>query len=892
MSDGSLRMGDTAQSITCRKSDESARKSTASVKSGSSSVAEARKLSASGSGGLLSRSDETDVAFPPSPSSQISREAVMTESRSLHSLRGLGVIASVSRSLTQKGKGVPKRRREEDKKVSEVLNGINTLFTRRQSGSFQGNGETAATEAGARTSHSEGKTADDGFSTALVEGTNFTIFQEEGTPPSFGVINFLSPLAVGLDQLRMVGATWTAVFTPIALSFYDVYNRFLGRAGVQATEVFVDVIFILGFLLALITSVGNVTTGREYLSLPVILRKRLRSLCFWLDFVSTLPFLLGIFAGEATHPSTLFFRNLQVLKLARIHWILVMPASHFETRFFSHFQVLRMLLWLVLSMHAFSCLWYATVVAGGTMDLHFEQLADPPNELTYYVLAFKYGCYIITGKPVDTYSNGELIVLAISAPVGGIFFAFIYGNTTMLLTRINITMNKHHKHIAVIHKTLENLDIPPDLHFRITKYHHFLAVHHNTNAYQVLMQGLSVNLFIELRAHLFKRLFSEGPMFEGTPPNFARRLLQIMVEVTYCPGDIVIRCGDLGNEMYFVVKGRLEVLNDQNEILGKIGENQYFGEVALLISTPRLVTIRAATYCLLAMIAREHFLPIMEDHPIVKTRMMDTMKQYQIKPVDMEDVCEQSSNSLMDKEKSERSNRRSSRSSKRHSQEDPPWGPSVTKIQVLHIDANRSGAMVEEEEESLEPTSRRCSEKEDSRRQSLSQASDNGGRVSPTGGAWSSETERGRLHKGNGLLGYGGPGPSFGGSSPRVSILRHRNSLLSGRDRTMGGAPTGGQLCSSLNVSVAPASNHDSLYSRLTELEETMANTVEEAEERLTSKLERLESLLEARGLEAKVDSLSDRLARLEGRSSTKEDVSSRFGTKEEASPKSKSSCG
>jgi len=101
-----------------------------------------------------------------------------------------------------------------------------------------------------------------------------------------------------------------------------------------------------------------------------------------------------------------------------------------------------------------------------------------------------------------------------------------------------------------------------------------------------------------------------------------------MVEATFCPGDIVVRCGDLGDQMYFVVKGKLDVLSPQSAVIGKIGENQYFGEIALLISTPRLVSIRATTYCLLAMICRDKFLPILEAYQEQKQRMYESMAEY------------------------------------------------------------------------------------------------------------------------------------------------------------------------------------------------------------------------------------------------------------------------
>eukprot|EP00928_Gymnodinium_smaydae_P055295 TRINITY_DN38881_c0_g1_i1.p1 TRINITY_DN38881_c0_g1~~TRINITY_DN38881_c0_g1_i1.p1 ORF type:complete len:906 (-),score=183.64 TRINITY_DN38881_c0_g1_i1:7-2724(-) len=461
---------------------------------------------------------------------------------------------------------------------------------------------------------------------------NLSIFTEDGQlPAGTMVIRFLSPLAVTLDKLRILFSVWTLLYTPVLLCFDEKHAGLVGYWVSHVLELCGDLLFFFCVPIAFVTTLGDTQLGREYLSLKKIARLRLRSWKFWCDSISVLPFLIGIFTGQLWTAAWW-----HLLKLFRFHWFMFMPASLFETRFLSKFQVLRMLLWIAMIMHLMACLWYWIVVNTDALPMHLQHLTSDSSS-AHYLYALRTGGYMVTGKPVTAFSAGELILIVVSSPLGGIFFAFIYGNTTMLLTRMNIQMSKHHKHIAIMQRTLATLDIPPELRSRITKYHHFLAVHHNTNAYAILMQGLSMNLFIELRAHLFKKLFSEGLLFENAPAGFLRSLLQLMVEVTFCPGDLVIRCGDLGDEMYFVVKGRLEVLDAESNVIGKIGETQYFGEVALLVSTPRLVTIRAATYCLLAMIMRDKFVPVIDAHPEMKEKMMQRIKNYKYPPEEEKD---------------------------------------------------------------------------------------------------------------------------------------------------------------------------------------------------------------------------------------------------------------
>lgn len=448
---------------------------------------------------------------------------------------------------------------------------------------------------------------------------NYTVFIEEGEHPGFPVISFLSPFAIFLDRLRILFSLWSVIYTPLVAAFDTKFDPLIRHPMAKGIETCGDLIFVVGTVLALVTTVGSTADGREYVARRYIIRRRLTSLPVWLDGASCLPLFIDFVPGQW----------IQLLRLLRLHWILSVPPSHFECRYKSPVQVVQMLVWIIMSMHLAACLWYALVSDAGTLELHFAGMTII-SQTSHYLVAFRAAVYMVTGRPVASFSDDELVLIGVVSPLGGIFFAFIYGNTTMLLTRLNIPISRHHEHMVMVQRTMRTLGLPSDLRQRITKYHHFMAVHHNINAYSLLMQGLSVNLFIELKAQLFKKMFSEGPFFTGCPGGFLRKLLQVMVEVTFCPGDVVIRCGDVGDCMYFVVKGRLDVLNSRNAIIGKLSENQYFGEVALLISTPRLVSIRASTYCLLGMIRRDSFMPILDAYPEQRERMFSGLNSYKI----------------------------------------------------------------------------------------------------------------------------------------------------------------------------------------------------------------------------------------------------------------------
>ncbi len=122
------------------------------------------------------------------------------------------------------------------------------------------------------------------------------------------------------------------------------------------------------------------------------------------------------------------------------------------------------------------------------------------------------------------------------------------------------------------------------------------------------------------------------PLFQGTDEIFQHKLALALKPVVAAPDELVIRKGDMGNEMYFLVKGEVDVADGAGRVISHLGPGSFFGEMSLLLSEPRSASIRAMTYCELFVLEKADFNRVLRDHPHFAQSILDACQsRYKVK---------------------------------------------------------------------------------------------------------------------------------------------------------------------------------------------------------------------------------------------------------------------
>jgi CRP-like cAMP-binding protein len=110
-----------------------------------------------------------------------------------------------------------------------------------------------------------------------------------------------------------------------------------------------------------------------------------------------------------------------------------------------------------------------------------------------------------------------------------------------------------------------------------------------------------------------------------------RGRMESISERSFQQGDIVFRQGDPADRVYVLRSGEVEVIREDPKkgetVIARLGEGQYFGEMALLTDAPRNASVRAATDITALTIERNDFVSLFSSIPAFKESIDAVIRQ-------------------------------------------------------------------------------------------------------------------------------------------------------------------------------------------------------------------------------------------------------------------------
>jgi ATP-binding cassette subfamily B protein len=117
------------------------------------------------------------------------------------------------------------------------------------------------------------------------------------------------------------------------------------------------------------------------------------------------------------------------------------------------------------------------------------------------------------------------------------------------------------------------------------------------------------------------------PLFSSLSPEALKVLAGQLRPERYGPGQDVVHQGALGDRMYVIEDGEVDVIvqNGRERRLTTLSKNDFFGEQALLSTAPRTATVRTATTAQLLSLAQKDFQALLQANPELKQAVTDAV---------------------------------------------------------------------------------------------------------------------------------------------------------------------------------------------------------------------------------------------------------------------------
>jgi serine/threonine protein phosphatase PrpC/CRP-like cAMP-binding protein len=123
------------------------------------------------------------------------------------------------------------------------------------------------------------------------------------------------------------------------------------------------------------------------------------------------------------------------------------------------------------------------------------------------------------------------------------------------------------------------------------------------------------------RLALKRDVLANMPLFSRLTERELLRVMQAVEVREYKDGDVVIREGDKGDELFIVLEGKVRVARGE-QVLAHLGQGEHVGEMALIRSVPRSATVTAVGDAEVIAIRRADFFEILRKEHEVAVKML------------------------------------------------------------------------------------------------------------------------------------------------------------------------------------------------------------------------------------------------------------------------------
>ncbi|MBF0303466.1 MAG: cyclic nucleotide-binding domain-containing protein [Desulfamplus sp.] len=134
-------------------------------------------------------------------------------------------------------------------------------------------------------------------------------------------------------------------------------------------------------------------------------------------------------------------------------------------------------------------------------------------------------------------------------------------------------------------------------------------------------------------------LLSGYSMFQSLDDNEIKNIVERLKLKEYNPGEVVIQKGEHGKNLFIIVSGKVEVIDDQGVVLDTMGSEDVFGEMSLISGDTVNATIKVVETAKLLYLNGKEFISMLRMYPALQmyfARLLSKRLSNRLKKADIE----------------------------------------------------------------------------------------------------------------------------------------------------------------------------------------------------------------------------------------------------------------
>ncbi|XP_067280826.1 cyclic nucleotide-gated cation channel alpha-3-like isoform X2 [Pseudorasbora parva] len=211
--------------------------------------------------------------------------------------------------------------------------------------------------------------------------------------------------------------------------------------------------------------------------------------------------------------------------------------------------------------------------------------------------------------------------------IGFLAFGISMSSMSSVISNMMAQRGKFYHRMEAVHHYMKHMELPEEIQMWVHDYYYYLWYHHKGRVIQGLLDDLPFVLHSDVSSYCHKSLINNAKLFRATEHGFKKALSLKLKTYMYSPGEILVKAGEVNQNLYYVKHGILQVLNENSgDEIATLLPRTLFGEVHLLYKIPRNVTMRTLTLCEITVLKHKDLLSLFADYPETRVKIVTVAK--------------------------------------------------------------------------------------------------------------------------------------------------------------------------------------------------------------------------------------------------------------------------